>query len=346
MSSLKNFNLRDKGAEIWAGWSRPVRTAFVITLIVAIGLLPFAPWGPTSFLNTPITSFVNVLVYPVGMFVLMALGLNIIVGKSGLLDLGYIAFFAIGSYTQAIASTLFGWNTWQVLPLGIFFAMIAGVILGFPALRVRGDYLAIITLGFGEITRIVALNLSVTGGPDGIAGIPNPPSIFGFEFNLMYPEHFFWLVLAMILLAIWMIRRFTVRRPGRAWEAIRQDEDVASLMGVNTLVYKLWSFVIGAAIGGAAGVIYASKVMVISPDMFKFEVSILILACVVFGGMGNIWGAALGASILSYLPERIRFIADERQIIFGLVLIIMMNLRPDGLLPRKKREKIQEKRAM
>ena len=347
MSSLKNFNLRDKGAEIWAGWSRPVRTAFVITLIVAIGLLPFAPsWGPTSFLNTPITSFVNVLVYPVGMFVLMALGLNIIVGKSGLLDLGYIAFFAIGAYTQAIASTLFGWNTWQVLPLGIFFAMLAGVILGFPALRVRGDYLAIITLGFGEITRIVALNLSVTGGPDGIAGIPNPPSIFGFEFNLMYPEHFFWLVLAMILLAIWMIRRFTVRRPGRAWEAIRQDEDVASLMGVNTLVYKLWSFVIGATIGGAAGVIYASKVMVISPDMFKFEVSILILACVVFGGMGNIWGVALGASILSYLPERIRFIADERQIIFGLVLIIMMNLRPDGLLPRKKREKIQEKRAM
>ena len=162
----------------------------------------------------------------------------------------------------------------------------------------------------------------------------------------MYPEHFFWLVLTMILLTVWMIRRFTVRRPGRAWEAIRQDEDVASLMGVNTLVYKLWSFVIGAAVGGAAGVIYASKVMVISPDMFKFEVSILILACVVFGGMGNIWGVILGAAILSYLPERIRFIADERQIIFGLVLIIMMNLRPDGLLPRKKREKIEEKRTV
>ena len=206
--------------------------------------------------------------------------------------------------------------------------------------------MAIITLGFGEIIRIVALNLSVTGGPNGIAGIPNPPTIFGFEFNLMFPEHFFWLVLAMILLTIWMIRRFTVRRPGRAWEAIRQDEDVAALMGVNTLIYKLWSFVIGAAIGGAAGVVYASKVMVISPDMFKFEVSILILACVVFGGMGNIWGVALGASILAYLPERIRFIADERQIIFGLVLIIMMNLRPDGLLPRKKREKIEEKRTM
>jgi branched-chain amino acid transport system permease protein len=347
MSALRNFNLRDKGAEIWAGWNRPVRTLFVIAIVVIVGLLPFAPsWGPTSFLNTPITSFENVLVYPVGMFVLMALGLNIVVGKSGLLDLGYIAFFAIGAYTQAILSTLYGWNTWQALPVGVGIAMLSGVVLGLPALRVRGDYLAIITLGFGEIVRIVALNETITGGPNGIAGIPNPPTIFGFEFSLMYPEHFFWLVLAMILLTIWMIRRFTVRRPGRAWEAIRQDEDVAALMGVNTLVYKLWSFVIGAAVGGAAGVIYASKVMVISPDMFKFEVSILILACVVFGGMGNIWGVILGASILAYLPERIRFIADERQIIFGLVLIIMMNLRPDGLLPRKKREKIQEKRAM
>lgn len=347
MNTLRNFNLRDKGAEVWASWNRPVRTVFVLAMITIVGLIPFAAdWGPTSFLNTPITSFQNVLVYPVGMFVLMALGLNIVVGKSGLLDLGYVAFFAIGAYSQAILSTLFGWNTWEILPFGIIFAMISGVILGLPALRLRGDYLAIITLGFGEIVRIVALNLSVTGGPNGIAGIPNPPTIFGFEFNLMYPQHFFWLVFAMILLVIWMIRRFTVRRPGRAWEAIRQDEDVAALMGVNTLIYKLWSFVIGAAVGGAAGVLYASKVMVISPDMFKFEVSILILACVVFGGIGNIWGVVLGASVLAYLPERIRFISDARQVIFGLVLILMMNLRPDGLLPRKKREKITEKRSM
>jgi branched-chain amino acid transport system permease protein len=150
----------------------------------------------------------------------------------------------------------------------------------------------------------------------------------------------------MILLTIWMIRRFTIRRPGRAWEAIRQDEDVAALMGVNTLVYKLWSFVIGAAVGGAAGVVYASKVVVISPDMFKFELSILILACVVFGGLGNIWGVIVGAAMLAYIPERIRFLTEARQLVFGLVLIIMMNLRPDGLLPRKKREKIQEKRSM
>ena len=346
MANLTSFNLRDKGAQIWAGWSRPVRTIFVIAIIVLIGLMPFAAsWGPTSFLNTPITSFQNVLVYPVGMFIMMALGLNIVVGKSGLLDLGYVAFFAIGAYTQGILSTLYGWNTWEVMPFGIAFAMVAGVILGLPALRLRGDYLAIITLGFGEIVRIVAINLSVTGGANGIPGITNPPSFLGLHFDLMHPETYFWLVFFMILLVIWMVRRFTVRRPGRAWEAIRQDEDVAALMGVNTLVYKLWSFVIGAAVGGAAGVLYASKVAVISPDMFKFDVSILILACVVFGGIGNIWGVALGAALLAYLPERIRFISDARQLVFGLVLIIMMNMRPDGLLPRKKREKITEKGA-
>jgi branched-chain amino acid transport system permease protein len=344
MANFSNFNLRDKGAEIWAGWARPVRTLFVLVSIGIIGLLPFAAtWGPTSFLNTPITSFQNVLVYPIGMFVLMALGLNIVVGKSGLLDLGYVAFFAIGAYSQGILSTLYGWNTWEVMPVGIGFAMISGVLLGLPALRLRGDYLAIITMGFGEIVRIVALNIKITNGSEGIPGIPNPPKVLGFNFDLMHPQDFFWLVMFMILLVIWMVRRFTVRRPGRAWEAIRQDEDVAALMGVNTLVYKLWSFVIGAAVGGAAGVLYASKVMVISPDMFKFDVSILILACVVFGGIGNIWGVIVGAAILAYLPDRIRFISDARQLVFGLVLIIMMNLRPDGLLPRKKREKITEK---
>jgi branched-chain amino acid transport system permease protein len=346
MANLKNFNLRDFGADLWAGWNRAIRVAFVLFFIALIALLPFAPsFGLTSFLNTPIASYIDVLVFPVGMFVLMALGLNIVVGKSGLLDLGYVAFFAIGAYSQAILSTLYGWNTWTVLPVGMCLAMISGVILGLPALRLRGDYLAIITLGFGEIVRIIAVNINITGGPNGLPGIPNPPDVLGVKFDLMHSRNFFYLVLVLILLTIWMVRRFTIRRPGRAWEAIRQDEDVASLMGVNTLVYKLWSFVIGAAVGGAAGVVYASKVMVISPDMFKFEVSILILACVVFGGIGNIWGVILGAAVLAYIPERIRFLTEARQLVFGVVLIIMMNLRPDGLLPRKKREKITEKGA-
>jgi len=275
----------------------------------------------------------------------MALGLNIVVGKSGLLDLGYVAFFAIGAYTMGILGTTTGLNTWEILPIGIGLAMLSGLILGLPALRLRGDYLAIVTLGFGEIVRIIALNLKQTGGPNGVVGIPNPPAIFGQKFSLDDHAAYFWVIFVMIMLVIWMVRRFTVRRPGRAWEAIRQDEDVAALMGVNLLVYKLWSFSIGAAIGGAAGVIYASKVMFIAPDMFTFNVSVLILACVVFGGMGNMWGVILGASILAYLPERIRFISNSRQLVFGMVLLVIMNVRPDGLLPRKKREKMKQKEA-
>ena len=338
------INIRDKGAAIWENWNRTKRVSFVAVLIVLVAFLPYAGTFPlTSFLNTPITSYQAVLVYPIAMFVLMALGLNIVVGKSGLLDLGYVAFFAIGAYTMGILGTMTHLNTWEILPFGIGFAMLAGLLLGLPALRLRGDYLAIVTLGFGEIVRIIALNLRQTGGPNGVVGIPNPPPIFGQKFELNDHAGYFWIIFVMIMLVIWMVRRFTVRRPGRAWEAIRQDEDVAALMGVNLLVYKLWSFSIGAAIGGAAGVIYASKVMFIAPDMFTFNVSVLILACVVFGGMGNMWGVILGASILAYLPERIRFISNSRQLVFGLVLLVIMNVRPDGLLPRKKREKIKHK---
>ena len=340
------FNIRDRAAGVWDRMNRVQRTIFAIIVIGLAALLPYAAEFPlTSFLNTPITSYQATLVYPIAMFVLMALGLNIVVGKSGLLDLGYVAFFAIGAYTMAILGTTTGLNTWEILPIGIFFAMCSGLLLGLPALRLRGDYLAIVTLGFGEIVRIVALNLKQTGGPNGVVGIPNPPPIFGQKFELEDHAAYFWVTLTLILLVIWMVRRFSVRRPGRAWEAIRQDEDAAALMGVNLLVYKLWSFSIGAAVGGGAGVIYASKVMFIAPDMFTFNVSVLILACVVFGGMGNIWGVILGASILAYLPERIRFISNSRQIVFGIVLLLIMNLRPDGLLPRKKRDRVVEKRA-
>ena len=338
------INLRDKGAFIWENWSPPARSSFVLIVITLVALLPYAgDFGPTSFLNTPISSYQAVLVYPIALFVLMGLGLNIVVGKSGLLDLGYVAFFAIGAYTMGIMGTMTSLNTWEILPFGIFFAMLAGLLLGLPALRLRGDYLAIVTLGFGEIVRIIALNLEVTGGPNGVVGVPTPPPVLGQKFELDDHKAYFWVILIMILLVIWMVRRFTVRRPGRAWEAIRQDEDVAALMGVNLLIYKLWSFTIGAAVGGAGGVIYASKTMFIAPDMFTFNTSILVLACIVFGGLGNIWGVILGASILAYLPERIRFISNARQLVFGLVLLIIMNVRPDGLLPRKKREKILQK---
>ena len=335
------INLRDKGAELWENWNRPQRVAFACLAIFLTLLLPYAgSFSFTSILNTPISSYSQVLVYPVGMFVLMALGLNIVVGKSGLLDLGYVAFFAIGAYTAAILGTKTHLNIWEILPIGMALAMVAGVLLGLPTLRLRGDYLAIVTMGFGEIVRISALNTSSIGGPNGIPDVPNPPSILGAKFDILHASHFFWIILVMILLVIWMVRRLSVRRPGRAWEAIRQDEDVAILMGVSILKYKIWSFSIGAAIGGAAGVIFASNQLFVAPQEFTFNVSVMVLSCVVFGGMGNIWGVVLGATILAYLPERIRFITNARQFVFGLALIIMMNLRPDGLLPRKKREHI------
>ena len=343
MKTRNFFNLRDFGAGIWERSNRLQRISIALGAILLVGLLPFAG---ASFLATPIASYDAVLVYPVGVFVLMALGLNIVVGKSGMLDLGYVAFFAIGAYTMALMGTLTSLNTWEIMPFGIAFAMLAGVLLGLPTLRLRGDYLAIVTLGFGEIVRLIALNSTWTKGPNGIANIPMPPDIGPLKFKLDDQKVFFWVVVVMILLTIWMIRRLSIRRPGRAWEAIRQDEDAAELMGVPTLKYKIWSFTLGAAVGGAAGVLYASKNLFIAPEMFTLNVSILILSCVVFGGIGNIWGVVVGATILGYLPDRIRFISDARLLVFGLVLVVVMNFRPDGLLPRKKREKAIVKREV
>jgi len=340
LDTVRNGNLRDWGATYWENSSPTKRKALATSFVGIAALAPFMGFG---LLDTPVSDYGAVLVYPVGMFILMALGLNIVVGKSGLLDLGYVAFFAIGAYTMAILGTRTSLNTWEIMPIGIALAMLAGLILGLPALRLRGDYLAIVTLGFGEIVRISALNTREIGGPNGIANVPVPPSIGPIKFSLNDQKAFFWVVLIMILLTIWMIRRLSVRRAGRAWEAIRQDEDVAELMGVYTLKYKLWSFSLGAAVGGAAGVLYASKTLFIAPEMFTLNVSILILACVVFGGMGNIWGVILGAVILGYIPEKLRFLSDYRIIFFGLLMVVMMNIRPNGLLPRQKREKFQEK---
>ena len=337
------INLRDKGAAIWERQGRLGRIGIALGGVAIAAALPFM--GGT-ILNTPIADYESVLVYPIAMYVLMAIGLNIVIGKSGLLDLGYVAFFAIGAYTMGLLGTKTDLNTWEILPIGIAMAMFSGIILGVPALKLRGDYLAIITLGFGEIVRIVALNLGALGRSEGIINIPTPPAIFGVEYRFDSHRIYYWTLLVLIMFAIWMVRRLSVRRAGRAWESIRQDEDAAELLGVPTFKYKVWAFVLGASVGGAAGVFYASKTLFIAPDNFTLQISILILACVVFGGMGNIWGVILGAVILGYLPDRIRFISDARLLVFGLVLVIMMNLRPDGLLPRKKREKAIEKRVV
>jgi branched-chain amino acid transport system permease protein len=295
-------------------------------------------------IDTPETSFQSVLFYPLIMFSLMAIGLNVVVGKSGILDLGYVAFFAIGAYTHALFGIHTDLNFYETLPIAMGMAMLAGVILGLPALRLRGDYLAIITLGFGEIVRIIAVNTEAIGGAAGLTDIPPPPGVFGLEFTSNDPRPYYWLTLTLVILVIWAVLRLSRRKPGRAWEAIRQDEDVAEFMGVSTLKYKLWAFTFGGAVGGAAGAVYASQILSIQPEMFNLNLSIMILACVVFGGMGNIWGVITGAVLLGYLPEKLRFLSDYRIVFFGLLMVVMMNLRPNGLLPRKKREVVGEKK--
>jgi branched-chain amino acid transport system permease protein len=339
-TSLSSFNLRTKFGDWWEGTNSAQRTIFRVVLI---GLFFALPMLNNPIIDTPETSFTSVLFYPLIMFSLMAVGLNVVVGKSGILDLGYVAFFAIGAYTHAVMSIHTPLNFWEILPFAMAFAMLAGVILGLPALRLRGDYLAIITLGFGEIVRIVAVNTEAIGGAAGITDIPGPTAVFGVEFTVMDPRPYYWLTLTLLLLVIWGVIRLSHRKPGRAWEAIREDEDVAEFMGVATLKYKLWAFIIGGAVGGLAGAIYASQIRSIQPEMFTLNLSIMILACVVFGGMGNIWGVILGAVILGYIPEKLRFLSDYRIIFFGLLMVVMMNIRPNGLLPRQKREKFQEK---
>ncbi len=334
------FNLRDKFGDWWEGTTKTQRIIFRVSVIAFFYILPFLD---NPFFGTTESDFASVLFYPMGMYAIMAIGLNIIVGKSGILDLGYVAFFAIGAYSHAILSLTFGFNFWINVVIGMALAMTAGVTLGLPALRLRGDYLAIITLGFGEIVRIIAINVNFTGGAAGLAGIPTPPHIFGMKFVVDDPKPFYWLLLTLMLLVIWAYMRLISRRPGRAWEAIREDEDVAEFMGVPTTKYKLWGFVLGGAVGGGVGAVYSAQVTSIVPELFTLNVSIMILACVVFGGMGNIWGVALGAALLGYFPEKLRFLSDTRILFFGLLMVLMMNIRPDGLIPRKKREKVYDK---
>ena len=330
MADKKNrYNVRDHAATYWENspkWRR------VLLSILFIGICYALPFLNNPLINTPGSDFQSVLFYPVGMYVLMAIGLNIVVGKSGLLDLGYVAFFAIGAYTMAILGTKTSLTFWEILPIGVGFAMISGVLLGTPTLRLRGDYLAIVTLGFGEIVRIVAVNTESIGGPRGIAGIPTPPDFFKAKFTILDPKPYYWMLLTFTLLIIWMVRRMAARRPGRAWDAIRQDDDVAQLMGVNTLKYKVWASVLGAAVAGVGGSVYASQILSIVPDQFNLNVSILILACVVFGGIGNLWGVILGAALLAFTPERIRFLSQPRILVFGIALVVIIYVQMEFCL--------------
>jgi branched-chain amino acid transport system permease protein len=337
--------------------ARPeLRWAGVALIGVALLLLPFV-------LASAGTTWVRITNLAI-LFILLSLGLNIVVGFAGLLDLGYIAFYGVGAYCYALlASPQFGlhWPFWAILPLGAACACLFGVLLGAPTLKLRGDYLAIVTLGFGEIVRVFFNNLSqpvnITNGPQGISRID--PFRFGsFDFNaretlfgltVSGPIKYYYLLLVVLLVVIVVNLRLQNSRIGRAWEAIREDEVAARAMGIDTTRMKLFAFAMGASFGGIAGGMFAAIQGFISPESFVLVESVMVLAMVVLGGMGNIWGVIAGAVLLSFVPELLRHTVDPvqkamfgkaiiepeviRMLLFGLALVVMMLYRPAGLLP-------------
>ena len=303
------------------------------------------------------------------LYIMLALGLNIVVGYAGLLDLGYIAFYAVGAYVFALlASPHFDlhWSAWLILPLGAIVASLAGILLGTPTLRLRGDYLAIVTLGFGEIVRLFMNNLdrpvNITNGPQGISGI-DPVSVAGFSFDrtlhlgplsLGSPQLYFYLLLALVCVVVVICRRLEASRIGRAWVAIREDEIAAHAMGINTRDMKLLAFAMGASFGGMGGGLFAAFQGFVSPESFTLMESIMVLCMVVLGGMGHIPGVLLGAFLLTITPELLREVINPlqremfgrmvvdpenlRMLLFGLAMILVMLYRPAGLWPSRRRQ--------
>jgi branched-chain amino acid transport system permease protein len=283
---------------------------------------------------------INVLIY-----ICLGLGLNVVVGLAGLLDLGYIAFYGVGAYTYALLNLHFGLSFWLSLPLAGCFAAVAGCIIGYPTLRMRGDYLAIVTLGFGEIVRIVLNNwMDLTNGPNGILGIA-PPSVTypvleaGLHFETMQLKRLpplYYVVLGLAVLTMVAVHRLNFSRIGRAWEAIREDETAAELMGVDTFRLKLLAYGAGAVFGGLAGAFFAARMRSVSPSSFTFIESAMVLSMVVLGGMGSIPGIILGSLALVALPEVFREFELYRMLAFGGAMTVMMLFRPKGLWPAKR----------
>lgn len=314
---------------------------------VYYGLLVIALLALPQFLN----QYWNYTLGTVGIYVLLGLGLNIVVGMAGLLDLGYVAFFAIGAYTVALMTaptphgllTDFWWNFWLALPIGVILAALAGILLGIPVLRMRGDYLAIVTLGFGEIIRILSKSDALTGfsgGPRGVRDVAMPSFALPFtDFKYTFDDRaFIYLIILGCLLVIFVTARLQNSRVGRAWIAMREDETVAQAMGINTWQYKLMAFAIGAAFAGLGGVLFASRNQFTGPEDHNLMVSINVLSLVIVGGMGSIPGVVMGALALKGLPEVLRQLESFRLLAFGGLLVAMMILRPEGIWPSKRRQ--------
>lgn len=273
------------------------------------------------------------------LYIMLALGLNIVVGLAGQLVLGYVSFYAIGAYAYGLLHAHFGLGFWTALPMGGCLAALFGLALGFPVLRLRGDYLAIVTLGFGEITRLALLNwASVTGGPSGISDIPRP-GFFGLELDLnQSTAYIYYLALLAVLITVLVISRLKNSRVGLALQAMREDEIAAEAMGVDITRAKLAAFALGTCWAGFAGVLFAAKTTFINPSSFTFMESAMILSMVVLGGMGSISGVILAAIILILAPEYLRAFSEYRMLIFGAIMVIMMIFRPQGLISGEKRK--------
>lgn len=267
------------------------------------------------------------------MYVVLGLGLNIVVGLAGLLDLGYVAFYAVGAYSYALLNYHYGLDFWIALPVGALIGAGFGILLGFPVLRLRGDYLAIVTLGFGEIIRLILENWNdFSFGPSGIANIPRP-SFPGIQFSLHTSTiYMYFLMICLVLFTIFVVNRLQNSRIGRAWVALREDEIACQAMGIDKVKTKLTAFALGATWAGMVGVIFAAKTTFINPASFTFLESAMILSIVVLGGMGSIPGVVIGAFILILMPEYLRAFSDYRMLLFGGILVIMMVFRPQGII--------------
>jgi branched-chain amino acid transport system permease protein len=298
-------------------------------IVVGIGALAF----PFVFSIYQTNIMITALIY-----VMLGLGLNIVVGVAGLLDLGYVAFYAVGAYSYALLNYHFGLGFWTVLGIGGAMAAMFGIILGFPVLRLRGDYLAIVTLGFGEIIRLILENWNAFSfGPSGIANIPRP-GLFGIDLNIEQATiYVYFLMIAMSLATIFVVNRLQDSRIGRAWIALREDEVACQAMGIDKRKTKLMAFALGATWAGFAGVVFAAKTTFINPASFTIWESINVLCVVVLGGMGSIVGVIVGAFILILLPEYLRFLSEYRMLAFGTVLVMMMVFRPGGIVETVRR---------
>jgi branched-chain amino acid transport system permease protein len=331
--------------------SRPVRWSLTVVFLVIAFLLPWLGNVPLvgPQIITQGTDWATAL-FSMTYYALLALGLNVVVGYAGMLDLGYVGFFAIGAYSVALLTASNGIKHWPWLaavPVGLVLSTLGGLLLGWPTLRLRGDYLAIVTLAFAEIIHIAADSSAFLKGNNGFTFLPHPPGKYpdGTQiFGIIDGKPYYWLGLVVVILVVFAIRNLDHSRVGRSWLAIREDEEVAEVMGVRTIKYKLWAFAIGAFVAGLSGVLFAGQNIFVNSDTFVLQFSILVLAGVVMGGAGNMAGAILGGALISYIPDRLTGVkiggqdaSSYKFLIFGAVILLIMWFLPQGLIPSRRR---------